>query len=84
MGLIPGSGRSPGEGCGNPLQYACLENPMDRGNWQATVYEVRKTVGRDLVTKQQQNLMFGKVNTHYTSCAALGNSSNKQIYPAPF
>ena len=35
MGSIPGSGRSPGEGNGNPLQYSCLENPMDRGAWQA-------------------------------------------------
>ena len=35
-GLIPGSGRSPGEGHGNRLQYSCLENPMDRGAWQAT------------------------------------------------
>ena len=34
-GSIPGSGRSPGEGNGNPLQYSCLENPMDRGAWQA-------------------------------------------------
>ena len=33
MGLIPGSGRSPGGGNGNPLQYSCLENPMDRGAW---------------------------------------------------
>ena len=57
---------------------------MDRGNWQATVYEVRKRFGCDSVTKQQQNLMFGKVNTHHISCAALGNSSNKQIYLAPF
>ena len=36
-GLIPGSGRSPGGGHGNPLQYSCLENPMDRGAWRATV-----------------------------------------------
>ena len=49
-GLIPGSGRSPGEGSGNPLQYSCLENPMDRGAWQATVHGVAR-VGRDLVTK---------------------------------
>ena len=35
---IPGSGRSPGEGRGNPLQYSCLENPMDRGVWWATVH----------------------------------------------
>ena len=39
-GLIPGSGRSYGEGTGNPLQYSCLENPMDRGTWQAAVHGV--------------------------------------------
>ena len=38
LGLIPGLGRSPGEGNGNPLQFSCLENPMDRGAWQATFY----------------------------------------------
>ena len=38
VGLIPGSVRSPGEGNGNPLQYSCLGNPMDRGAWQATVH----------------------------------------------
>ena len=41
-GLIPGSRRSPGGGYGNPLQYSCLENPMDRGAQQATVYGVTK------------------------------------------
>ena len=40
LGLIPGWGRSPGEGNGNPLQFSCLENPMDRGAWQATVHGV--------------------------------------------
>ena len=40
VGWIPGSGRSPGEGNGNPLQYSCLENPMDRGAWQAIAYGV--------------------------------------------
>ena len=40
MGLIPGSGRSPGEGNGNSLQSYCLENPMDRGAWWATVHGV--------------------------------------------
>ena len=43
-GLIPGSGRSPGEGHGNPLQYSCLGNPMDRGAWWATVHGVRVLV----------------------------------------
>ena len=42
-GLIPGLGRSPGEGHGNPLQYSYLENPMDRGAWQATVDGVEKS-----------------------------------------
>ena len=41
-GSIPGSGRSPGGGNGNPLQYSCLENPMDREAWQATIHEVIK------------------------------------------
>ena len=42
-GSIPGSGRSPGIGNGNPLQYSCLENSMDRGAWQATVHGVAKS-----------------------------------------
>ena len=42
-GLIPGSRKYPGEGHGNPLQYSCLENIMDRGAWQATVYGVTKS-----------------------------------------
>ena len=41
-GLIPGLGRSPEGGDGNPLQYSCLENPLDRGAWQATVHGVTK------------------------------------------
>ena len=43
LGLIPGSGRSPGEGNGNPLQYSCLENYMDRGAWWATVHRVARS-----------------------------------------
>ena len=43
VGSIPGLGRSPGEGHGNPFQYSCLENPMDRGTWWATVYRVAKS-----------------------------------------
>ena len=42
MGLIPGLGRSPGVGNGNPLQYSGLENPMDRGAWWATVHSIAK------------------------------------------
>ena len=43
MGLIPGSGRSLGEGNSNPLQYACLGNPTDRGAWRATVHGVAES-----------------------------------------
>ena len=43
LGSIPGSGRSPGEGNGNPLLYSCLENPVDGGAWWATVHGVTKS-----------------------------------------
>ena len=43
MGAVLGWGRSPGGGNGNPLQYSCLESPMDRGDWQATVHRVAKS-----------------------------------------
>ena len=45
-GSIPGSGRSPGGGHGNLLQYSCLEKPMDRGAWQATVHRVANELDR--------------------------------------
>ena len=51
--LIPGLGRFPGEGNGNPLQYSCLANPMDKGAWQATVLGSQR-VGHNLLAKQQQ------------------------------
>ena len=53
VGLIPGLGRSPGEGNGNSLQYFCPGNPMDRGAWWATDHGLAE-VGHDLVTKQRQ------------------------------
>ena len=55
VSLIPGSGRSLGEGNGNTLQYSCLGNLMDRGAWWATVRGVAKR--HDLATKQQQQQM---------------------------
>ena len=45
LGSIPGSGRSFGEKNGNPIQYSCLENPMDRGAWRTSVHGVAKTWG---------------------------------------
>ena len=53
MGSIPGSGRYLGEGNGNPLQYSCLENPMHRGAWGATVHGVSESDTTE-ATKQQQ------------------------------
>ena len=52
---IPGLGRSTGEGNGNPLQYSCLENPMDGGTWQATVHGVVKS------RTQLKRLLFPKI-----------------------
>ena len=56
LGLRPGLERSPGGGHGYPLQYSCLENPMDRGAWQATVYGVAR-VGHNLATKPPGSAM---------------------------
>ena len=53
-GEVPGLGRSPGEGNGNPLQYSCLENPMNRGAWWVTVQGI-SGVGHDLATRLPQN-----------------------------
>ena len=53
--LISRSGRSPGEGNGNPFQYSCLGNAVDRGAWRATVHGGYKSVRHDLTTKQQQS-----------------------------
>ena len=56
-GSIPGLGRSPGEGNGNPLHYSCLENPMDRGAWQVTVHGVTR-IRHDLATKPKPPLSY--------------------------
>ena len=53
-GSVPGSERSPGEGNGNPLQCSCLENPIDRGAWRATVHRVPQKIRHNLATQQQQ------------------------------
>ena len=67
-GSIPGSGRSPGEGNGNLPQYSCLENPMDRGAWKATVNRVTKSSAdrslTELTLRCQQN---------YTPSGTLGD-----------
>ena len=61
MGSIPGSGKFPGEGNGNPLQYSCLGNPMDRGAWWAIVPGVTKEldmVGHDLATNNNNKDVY--------------------------
>ena len=58
---IPGSGRSPGEGNGNPLQYSCLDNPMDRGAWRATVLGIAKSQTRLKQLSTQHTHMGSKV-----------------------
>ena len=54
QGSVPGLGRPPGERNGNPLQYSCLENPIDRGTWQATVHGVAKSQTQLSLTKHHQ------------------------------
>ena len=77
LGLIPGSGRSPGEGNGNPLQYSCLENPMDGGAWWATVHWVAKsqillsnltnlTVKKDHESTHKNDLFFSFIMNYLT------------------
>ena len=80
VGSIPGSGRSPGGENGNPFQYSCLENPMDRGAWQATVHRTAKSWTQlKRLTTQTHTQPIGKVETHWllaqspygTACFAL-------------
>ena len=68
LGSIPGSERSPGEGNGNPLQYSCLENPMDRGAGQATVHGVSESDTTERLSTAQQKEGVGFVRDGgYTS-----------------
>ena len=65
-GSIPGSGRSPGEGNGDPLQFSCLENSMNRGAWQATVHGVTKSRTQlkrlSMQTSQEKHSIENKKN----------------------
>ena len=72
-GSIPGSGRSPGERNGNPLQYSCLENPMDRGAWWTTAHGVAKSLTR-LSTHTQSDIQYKR-----DSIAAAFSWSNTSV-----
>ena len=80
-GLIPGLGRSPGIGNGNPLQYSCLENSMDRGAWQAPVNEITKS----------QTWLIGWAHTHnyiylkyWNACIPVGDSCQCMAKPIQY
>ena len=70
-GSIPGSGRSPGEGNGNPLQYSCLENPMEGGAWWAAVHGVAKSQSFSL--KEQATFNFMAAFTIHSDFGAQEN-----------
>ena len=76
LGSIPGPGRFPGEGNGNPLQYSCLENPMDRGSWWTTVHGVTE-VGHDLATKPTITTVAYLTYMQSISCEMLGWMQHK-------
>ena len=63
MCLIPRSGRSPGEGHGNPLQYSCLGNPMDKGARQLKIHEVAKELDSTKETEQQQQQHYFELSS---------------------
>ena len=71
-GSIPGSGRSPGGGHGNPLQYSCLENPTDRRAWRATVQRVAESDTTEVtqhiqsITKEKSQTFVEKIKTEFS------------------
>ena len=73
MALIPGSGRSPGEGNSNALQYSCLGNPMDRGTWQATVHAIAKESDMTELLNNNNNFLKSKVLSYvsFFLCSSL-------------
>ena len=73
-GSIPGSGRSPGRGQGNPLQYSCLKNPMDRGDWRALVHRVTQRQTRLKRTHRHTRLVRKGLCCAVLSCSVMSDS----------
>ena len=85
LGLIPGSGRSSGGGNGNPLQYFCLENPMDTGAWWATVHGVAKSWTRlKQLSTHAHKENTKPLNLSFQYRAQLPVSKAKHPLPSPF
>ena len=85
-GSIPGSGRSPGGGNGNPLQYSCLENPMDRGAWWATVHGVTESQTRlsDLAQHHVTRWLNDDGDFWFLLCLTLGRALTQSLRaPSP-
>ena len=71
--MVPGLGRFPGEGNGNPLQYSCLGNPMDRGAWWASVHGVTKS----------QTQLYDSTTTSTVLCRKTEKTLNHVLFPKP-
>ena len=78
MGSIPGSGRSPGGGHGNPLQYSCLENPMDKGAWWAIVHRLAKS--QAYLKRQSTHAHMPWMDCNYSRCQQTSISIYIYIY----
>ena len=78
LGSIPGSGRSPGEGNDNPLQYSCLENPTDGGAWWATVHGVAKS--RTWLSDFTFTFTWAKLGIHFDEQLLLHDKANGEIH----
>ena len=84
-GSVPGSGRSPGGGKGNPLQYSCLENPMDRGAWQTMVHRVAKSQTRLQRLSMHAFTQADDVTSLSPACSKLKREiKNRSFLPSGF
>ena len=84
-GSIPGSGRSPGEGKGNPLRYYCLENPMDRGAWEATVHGVTKSLTWEtntLFNLEEVHWSMSSSNCFFLTCMQVSQEAGQVVFPS--